>query len=198
MSGTTHMAVGAAITVTIVQPKNIQESMIALACGVIGGIAPDVDTENATMARIIRSILAFIASALIILYKCRNYIDDIHIQKTVQWLFEGIGIDNIFYCLLFFTLLMIGSFTKHRNVTHSIEFIACQTVVLYFIHPMLALPFVLSALSHTALDILNRKKVKISLLINKSLSFGICKSNGIIDRLFLVSSMIYIFIRASL
>jgi len=198
MSGTTHMAVGVAIAVTLTQPKDIKESIFAVSSGIIGGIAVDVDTENAVISRIIRSILALIGLVLILMYRYKDYIDFELINQIRDWIFQGLGMEKLVCCLLFFALIMIGSFTKHRRVTHSVEFILCQTAILYFLNPLLALPFALAALSHTLLDLLNHKKVQVSLLLHKSLSFGICKANGLVDRLILLTALLYICIKAAL
>lgn len=198
MSGTTHMAVGVAITVSLTQPKDIKESILAVASGIIGGIAVDVDTENAVISRVIRSILAFVGLALILIYRYKDYIDFELINQIKDWIFQGLGIERLVLCLLFFGSLMLGSFTKHRRVTHSVEFILSQCVIIYFINPILTLPFGLAALSHTLLDLLNHKKVQISLLLHKSVSFGICKANGLVDRMILLASVLYICIKAAL
>lgn len=54
MMGSTHMAVGAAVSLAVLQPDDLSSVACAIAGGVLGGLASDIDVRGSKGGREVR------------------------------------------------------------------------------------------------------------------------------------------------
>ena len=89
---------------------SVSESMIALALGIVGGILPDLDSENSKPIQIVFKILAIFLPLLVLLGLSLNLTI---LELLFVWIFSGF----ILHLTLFRFIL---SLTHHRGVFHTI------------------------------------------------------------------------------
>jgi hypothetical protein len=90
---------------------NIQESFIALCLGVLGGVLPDLDSDNSKPIQIAFKIISIFLPLLVLIALADKHYSIVHM----------IGIWLIASLLLRLTLLkFFVSVTKHRGIFHSI------------------------------------------------------------------------------
>ncbi len=181
MGGSTHLVIGASVAVLAARPSSTSELIIATAVGAAGGLLADVDTDNSKAAHVVRSALfALTAGVGFILYKHGSVGAEIY-EFIKRNILVNLTNTQIIAACTFMALLFIGTFQKHRHLTHSIEYALCISVSMYFMNPALALPMFAAMMSHMILDIFNYKAVLISYLFNFRTCFKLCKSQGSIN-----------------
>ncbi|MCD8021756.1 MAG: metal-dependent hydrolase, partial [Lachnospiraceae bacterium] len=85
--------------------------------------------------------------------------------------------------LLFLLLCILGRLTPHRSFTHSLPGMFLMSYAIFLIYPPFAESFCVSFLFHLALDILNKKPVRLLYPLRKGFSLNLCYADGIVNRL---------------
>ena len=174
MMGKTHVTVGLATALTILQPQSIGECMIALISGSLGGITADNDTLQRSHAKKGHSMaMKTIFSALLIdllfnLGICRS------VYETPTTAIIGF--------IAFLILWIIGYRSDHRTFTHSFMALILYSLSIGMIHKPLALGFAAAYLSHLILDITNRKKVPLFYPLDRGFCLKLCYANKTADK----------------
>ena len=157
MMGKTHLTVGVAAALAAVQPKSMAGCFAAVIGGAIGGVLCDIDTlrnegHNDSIA-IQLSALAAAASLLAADWRLNTGICRYVLSIDQNRLLYG--------ALALFTLWVIGFFSDHRGFTHSITAGALFSQAVWMICPPVVMPFAAAYASHIALDLLNKKGVRL-------------------------------------
>ena len=119
MSGTTHILIGTASAICVAKPSTRQELITVTILGALGGMIADIDTDNSKISHYFRTGLVLIL-ILGILEMKYNFIDYCYIDSIFKFI-SGHE-KTLIGLLLFLILLFAGTFTKHRRITHSIEY----------------------------------------------------------------------------
>lgn len=180
MMGKTHLAVGLATSLAVVQPKSFDECLMAIIGGAVGGVLADCDIidndykSDAVSAQLLASGIA--AAAFIV-----GYVFNLGFSQAVI----DQGIRSVIGSMGFILLYFVGVCSSHRTFTHSLTALALYTVAVYFICAPLAVGFFAAYLSHIALDIMNRRKVQIFYPFDFGVCFKWCYANKTADKVFM-------------
>lgn len=194
MSGTTHILLGTAATICVTQPTTKTELIAATLVGALGSMIADIDTDNSKISTFFRSGLFL----LILFGYLQLHYGVVDVSSIYQYMETQFALPQMIGCFVFLLLLLLGTFTKHRHVTHSIEYTLLLCVCMYFIQPSFVLPLAIGLLSHIVLDLLNYKKVRLSLLFKLEFAFKICASDGAINTLLTTVGLIAMYLMTAL
>lgn len=173
MDGRTHAIVGAATAVAVAQPKDVSGFVFAVSAGVLGGLYCDVDSKLSKGSKLLNKFLmatvTCITGALAIRMLAPDTVGRL-IVFPMAYAKAFIGF------LGMLVLAVVGSHTAHRRVTHSIEFILLVFVFAFLISLNFGVFVTAGMLSHSILDLFNKKPVRISLLLKIDVCFNLCSS----------------------
>ena len=194
MLGKTHLAMGAATALAIIQPDTTAGCFAAIIGGVVGGVLPDIDTmrnDGRLGAPQTQAFSATVTAALLLLDS---------ILKTGLW--AGLAAQNtktmIFGGCCFAVLWLWGYFSDHRSFTHSLLAMCLFAGAVNIIYSPFSIAFLLGYGSHLLLDLLNRRPLKLLYPLDSGMCFGLCYSNRTVnDVLLYVGSLasLYFIIR---
>lgn len=191
MRGRTHAIVGMATALTALIPTNniglIVSGTVATA---FGAIIPDIDvdgTNSLAKKELGKAALFTVAYAgtMPLLLELTGKAFTITALTLSSNLFIGLGILTVYS--------LLGFASPHRGFTHSIEGLLMATLGVYFTLPVLTTWFATGYITHLLLDLLNKKPIKLCLMLKKKFSFNLCTYDGIVDKLFNYGGKAYIF-----
>lgn len=178
MMSTAHILAGTASALMLAQAGSVEACVAAIMGGSVGGIIADCDItsshahRDALRGRIIVGGIALAALAI-----------DIQTGSGIcDHLVSHLGILPISGILLFAALTFIGRLSDHRSFTHSLVALAAFSFTVSLACQPLAPYFAMGYASHLALDALNKQPIKLLYPLKKGFKIGLCKSNGIADK----------------
>lgn len=186
MLGKTHMAVGAAATLAVIQPSSAYELVLALGGGVVGALISDIDVGTSESHRDadVVSGLAVISVAVALALDFFLGIGIVETIRSRESLIRIVG-----GLLLFIGICAFGKEQPHRSFMHSILALLALSLAVFLIYPPLVPYFGVGFLSHLASDIFNRKQVWI-LYPFTGFSLNLFSAKGIANQIFFVAGCI--------
>lgn len=183
MLSSTHFAVGAATAMTVCHPKSFTETLLVGAVGGVIGIWPDCDLENSKISKATNQLSLVIFGLLSLSFLVvRENINILNLGRLFKF-FLGLG--------LFIGLTFFGRTRPHREFTHSLLCCGILCVIFYWVMPDLCKAVVSGALSHLAIDCLNRKKVRLFFPLQFGIKLDLCSSTGLGNRMLGVAAGAY-------
>ena len=182
MLGKTHMAVGVAASLLLLQPQNLPELVLGAGTAAIGSVISDIDCGSSQSSRRADKII-FAAETVVIATAAA----EAHWHLGVyQKLMNNSSVSRIVLaCAAFLAICAYGKKTPHRSFMHSFLagglLMSCVAVFL----PMLIPYFGVAFASHLALDLLNHKGEQLLYPHKKRFSLGLCSASGFVNRVFL-------------
>lgn len=180
MMSKTHYAVGLATSLAVIQPKTINECLIAVIAGTIGGVLADIDIlDNDYQAdALIGQLLAAgtTAFAIVLDYLFKLGICQAIASHPILSIIGGVG---------YGVLWVIGFFSDHRTFTHSLTALALFSFAVWLIYLPALLGFAVAYFSHLILDILNKKKVPILYPLEFGICLKVCYANKTANKFFM-------------
>lgn len=177
MLGKTHLALGVAAAAAVLQPSTVPECLTAVLGGAVGGVLCDIDTlrnEGKNDSIMIQLTAALSAAALL----AADFFLHLGICEA------ALGSPNLTVgAIAFAALWIIGFFSNHRGFTHSLAAGAMFSQAVRMICPPLALPFAAAYLSHIAVDLLNKKGLRLLWPMKGGVRLGWCYSDRTADTL---------------
>lgn len=153
MLGKTHVAVGVAAALVVLQPISVGQCMCAVAGGALGGMICDIDgnwgTENPEYP-VADALFFAIVLALAALF------DWLFGDGLCDWIASHVSLLVVPPAIAMAALLAFGRASGHRSFMHSLAGCAAFTTCVYFLAEPIAWAFALGYLSHLALDLLNK------------------------------------------
>lgn len=177
MLGKTHFAIGIAAAAAVAHPHTAAECLAAVSAGAIGGVLCDIDTlrndgkQDSVMIQLTAALTA--ASLLAVDYFLHLGLCETALASPT--LTAG--------AIAFAVLWIIGFFTNHRSFTHSLLCGAMFSQAIWMICPPLALPFAAAYASHIAIDLLNKKGLRLLWPMKGGVRLGWCYSDRTADKL---------------
>lgn len=176
MLGKTHMAVGIASALAVMQPKNIPELVIGTGAAAIGGLISDIDVSTSAshkeadkiMLLAIGSIIATVAASAV--FKLDIYGKIMADSNMIRMLLGTI---------IFIGICAFGKEQPHRSFMHSILALVLLSGSLWVIFPIVVPYFAIAFISHLATDIFNFKDVRLLYPLKGGLSFHLFHAHGI-------------------
>lgn len=175
MDGKTHAVVGALTAVAVAHPETVSGYLFAASVGIVGGLFCDVDSKKSKGTKALQNTLMAITTAAVVVVMCNVLKLGITVYFREFMNYYRLSLIGLFGLV---AMGVVGTRMPHRQVTHSIEFIAIAAIFAALISREFGVLFAVGAASHVALDALNRKPVKISLLLNVNICLDLCSSSS--------------------
>lgn len=180
MMGKTHFTIGLATSLAVVRPKTIDECLVAVVAGTIGGVLADNDIlDNDYHSDALIGQLLAIGTTLL------SLILDYFLQIGICQSIIARPLWSLLGGIVFIALWIAGFLSDHRTFTHSLTALAAYSIAVVLIHPPLLVGFAAAYLSHLILDILNKKKVPILYPLNFGICFKMCYANKTANKVFM-------------
>mgnify|MGYP005924694307 FL=1 len=179
----THLSVGVAAALAVLQPDNLFECLAVTGIAAVGSVISDIDcgsSESSRRADQITFVLETIVIGIVVV--------EAHWHLGLyQRLMSNSSVSRVVLaCAAFLAVCAYGKKTPHRSFLHSFLagglLMSCVGVFL----PMLVPYFGIAFASHLALDFLNHKGEQLFYPYRKRFSIGICSASGLVNRLFLL------------
>lgn len=182
MLGKTHMAVGVAASLLLLQPHTLPELILGAGTAAVGSVISDIDCGTSESSRRADQII-FVLETIVI----GIVVVEAHWHLGLyQRLMSNSSVSRIVLaCAAFLAICAYGKKTPHRSFFHS--FLAgglLMSSVGVFL-PILVPYFGIAFASHLVLDFLNHKGEQLLYPYRKRFSLGICSASGLVNRLFL-------------
>ena len=182
MLGKTHMAVGVAASLLLLQPHTLPELILGAGTAAVGSVISDIDCGTSESSRRADQII-FVLETIVI----GIVVVEAHWHLGLyQRLMSNSSVSRIVLaCAAFLAICAYGKKTTHRSFFHS--FLAgglLMSSVGVFL-PILVPYFGIAFASHLVLDFLNHKGEQLLYPYRKRFSLGICSASGLVNRLFL-------------
>ena len=182
MLGKTHMAVGVAASLLLLQPHTLPELILGAGTAAVGSVISDIDCGTSESSRRADQIIFGLETIVIGIV-----VVEAHWHLGLyQRLMSNSSVSRIVLaCAAFLAICAYGKKTPHRSFFHS--FLAgglLMSSVGVFL-PILVPYFGIAFASHLVLDFLNHKGEQLLYPYRKRFSLGICSASGLVNRLFL-------------
>lgn len=178
MLGKTHLAVGTAVSLAILQPVTLAQLAIGISAAAVGSLISDIDVEKSISSRGANKVAGIYVTAIFIavIVECLFHVGIVSLIKKNSMLMRiatGIAI--------FMSICAFGKTQPHRSFMHSLLALVvlsgsvaliCLTAVPYF-----SVAFI----SHIVADLFNYKKVRLFYPLQKGISFKICYAKGFVN-----------------
>jgi len=177
MNSQTHMCVGAAASLALLQPIGVGATLATIAGGFLGGWISDIDVHRKTKASDYlptSDVFLPLVVAIILDYAFHFGFCDYVISHVRPINLAGL--------LAFVALAIIGSRTGHRTFMHSLLAVILFSLALFAALPPVAPAFAIGMLFHVFLDLTNNLGIRLLFPLRFKLCFSWFSPNGIADR----------------
>lgn len=179
--GKTHVAVGMATSLLILQPTNPKGCIVAIIGGAIGGVAADIDILNDDYKHD-----ALIGQFLAVGISCIALIIDYFLKLGICKFMQErntflIGLGAVIYLVLW----IVGYHSDHRKFTHSFLAMLLFSTAIYLLSPMIAGAYIIGYFSHLLLDLLNKKRVLLFYPLGKGMCLKLCYAGKSANKAFM-------------
>ena len=202
MLGKTHMVVGAATALAVLQPSTVSGCLCAAAGGVIGGWICDIDVRNYSAGGedgdgeseeelVAHSDERWQVFVFVLIIAAICFVADYFAGDGMcAYITSHLGIPMIVAVALFVIVCAYGIISAHRTVMHSIlggiVLSSCVNVLCAPLAPAFALGYA----SHVGLDLFNKRRLQLLWPLEVGIKFGVCGSNGVANRVIGVVGLI--------
>lgn len=179
MTGKTHLAVGIASALCMVQPQTPRELVLCLSAAAVGSMISDIDVTTSDSREALNRItlLAGIAVLLAGIAELR-----FHLGIVRNFDRQSSGFRLAVGLAAFWLVCSFGKNQPHRSFMHSFAGMAALTGILLVIYPAVVPGFLTAMMSHVVIDLLNRRNVRLLYPLRHGFCFGVCSSDGWADR----------------
>ncbi|HIQ74437.1 MAG TPA: metal-dependent hydrolase [Candidatus Cottocaccamicrobium excrementipullorum] len=180
MTGKTHLTAGTAAALCLLRPDSPGKWVVCTAAAAVGAVICDVDVSTSDSRETLNQITAL--TLLSVLAVC----------LAEFWFHLGIlrnfNRESSWFRLIsgFLALLVLCSWGKtrpHRSFMHSLPCLVLLSGIIGYIYPALVPGFFIGMGSHIVLDLLNYKGVRLLYPLKFKLSFSLCSSHGLVNRM---------------
>lgn len=180
MMAKAHIAVGMAAAFTLTQPGSVPEALPVITGAALGCLICDLDcetkAERSDSSRW-RIVMAAVAAATLI---------EDHLLGAGMW--DSLSRQGPYLSFAglagFMLTCTFAGISGHRGFSHSILALALETLSLWLMFPAAALPFAAAFASHLALDLMNKRSVRLLYPADKGFCLGWFYSDRLADKLF--------------
>lgn len=179
MMGKTHLAVGVTAALAAARPGTATECLAAVLGGAVGGVLCDIDTlrsEGSNDSIGVQLCALAIAACVLGLdwWQRAGLCAGVMALERERLICGAVG----------FTLLWLaGLFSSHRGFTHSLTAGLLFAKAVDLLCPAAALPFAAAYASHLAIDLLNKKGMRLLFPLKGRVCLGWCYSDRAVNTL---------------
>ena len=177
----THLSVGVAAALAVLQPDNLFECLAVTGIAAVGSVISDIDADQSKIRREADLMLGIGAAVLaaVMIAQTRFHVDLTKYLSGNQTLSERSVTAGVFIILC-----VIGKMTPHRSFMHSLAAEVIFTMVTYtMFSKQAALAFMIAFMTHILLDLPNCKGIQLFWPIPGHHCFKLCASNGWVNRI---------------
>lgn len=181
MLQSTHVAVGVATALAVLQPANFPECLVVTGIAACGSVISDIDSENSKIRKRVDWMLGCCAAVLIIVFLVQMRLGfDLTKYLNGSQSFQVHAVATGILLIL----CVIGKNTAHHSMMHSIPAGALFAAPLVVIFPLkMTLAFAIAFATHLMLDLLNNKGLRLFWPGKKRFCLHICASDGWVNRM---------------
>ena len=179
MLGKTHMAVGVAAGLLVLQPKNLQELILGTGVSAIGSVISDIDVGTSESHKDADKIIGMTIAALLFMVAV-ECIWHVGIYKKLMR--DSSVPREIIAAAIFLGICAFGKEQSHRSFMHSILALVLLTGCVAIFLPLAAPYFEIGFLSHLSADLLNRRGERLLYPWKKGFCLRLCSSSGIVNK----------------
>lgn len=186
MTGKTHIAIGVAAALQIIQPKTAPEICLCVTAAAVGASVPDIDVSSSTSRKSYER-LSFVGVLMLSGLVVFNQLDGVmeFVKGNPDMLKSCIS------ALLAVIICGFGMRKPHRTFMHSIPCAIVLSVLAGRILESAVWPFVIGITLHIAVDLLNMKGVQLAYPLKKKYCLKLCSASGMVnDTLMAISTLI--------
>ena len=184
MLGHTHMAVGIATGLLLVQPKSLPELLVGVSAGAVGGLISDIDVGTSKSHKQ-ADIITMGAALIVAIVLLADWLFKVGIQDMLM---KNENFVQIFLpTMVFIGICAYGKGTHHRSFMHSFVAFILLTACVGFAVPMAAPYFGAGFLSHIFIDMFNKRKEQLFWPSKKGVCFKLCSSHGKVNKILFYS-----------
>ncbi|HIX77483.1 MAG TPA: metal-dependent hydrolase [Candidatus Fusicatenibacter merdavium] len=188
MTGKTHWAVGTAAALCLGQPANFREWVLCVGAAAVGSVICDVDVTTSdsreTLNRItVVAVLVAVAVGAAEAWWHLGIVRNFERESNLFRLIVGFA--------AFLAVCTFGKNQPHRSFMHSFAGWFLLGGITGLIYPAMTPYFSIAMLSHMAIDLLNRRNVRLLYPLKKGFSFRVCSADGLVNHvLFLAGAAV--------
>lgn len=193
MEKKTHVMCANLVSLCLMRPDSIFDLVVTCGVATMGGLVPDVDLKDSTSDKLFDRLMTSLITIVVMSFFIK-YFFDIDLYCKIK---ECSDIFNYLISIcLFIVIAYFGSKSSHRSFTHSILGLFIYSGILFYGFGFnVVIPYFVSHLSHIVLDLFNRKGVALFYPSKYRLCFGICDSNGKVNKfLFWLFSLLIVLV----
>lgn len=184
MMSKTHLTIGIASSLAIVNPTTLTGCAMSVIVGSVGGVLADNDIldNDYHSDALIGQLLAFGISAftLVIDYFFKLGICNYVVNHKTMSIIAG-----IVFCITYF----VGFMSNHRTFTHSFLALGIYATSIYIVYPTALIGFSVAYFSHLLLDLLNKKKIPLLYPIKGGICLKLCYANKMGNKVFMYGGL---------
>ncbi|MDE6087654.1 MAG: metal-dependent hydrolase [Oscillospiraceae bacterium] len=181
------MAVGVAATLAVTHPNTITSILMAVSMGAVGALISDLDVDSSIANKKANQIFPL----LLVIVVLAVIIDLVFQVGLWQKIWNNSNLLKILGgTAAFVSICLFGKNQPHRSFMHSFLALATLDISLSLIYLPLVQYFTVGFLSHLAIDLLNKKKLKLLYPKKDGFSLKLCSSSGIVNRILFVTCSI--------
>lgn len=187
MLGKTHFSVGVAAAIAVTQPATLSEMILAVGMGGMGALISDIDAGTSESHRDADKITMFTILIVLGVFASDYFFHTGMIDRIIKS--SGYG-QMITGFLLFIGICAFGKEQPHRSFMHSLLAMLLLCLTIHLVWQKAVPYFAVGFLSHLALDLFNKKRIRLLYPLKSGVAFGLFKSDGLVNHLlFLLGSV---------
>ncbi|MFZ2757079.1 MAG: metal-dependent hydrolase [Atopobiaceae bacterium] len=174
MMSKTHIAIGIAASLAVLQPQAASACLPVVLGGAIGGLLSDVDVRATARSRDAMQGRAIDAALSVGLLAC----DWVTGGQIRGYFLAHLGPQQVVGALALLGLGALGMLSAHRTFTHSLLGLALFGGALWLVCPPVVPAFAVGFISHVVLDMLNKTPVRVLFPARPGFCLGLCRADG--------------------
>ncbi len=191
MLGKTHLAVGIAASMAVLQPVTLSQLAIGISAATVGAVISDIDVDTSISSRgagkVAGVYMTLIFIAVVVEWLFHVGIVSL-IQKNIIWMRVATGI------ALFMSICAFGKMQPHRSFMHSFSALLILSGSVALICPIAVPYFSIAFISHILTDLLNYKKVRLFYPLQGGVCFKMCHAKGLVNSVLFIAGTVIIIV----
>ncbi|MDE5768439.1 MAG: metal-dependent hydrolase, partial [Oscillospiraceae bacterium] len=169
-------------------PDTIPGILTAVSMGAVGALISDLDVDSSIANKKANQILPLLL-VIVVLAVIIDLVFQVGLWRKI-WNHSNF-LKILGGIVAFVSICLFGKNQPHRSFMHSLLALATLDISLSLIYLPFVQYFTVGFLSHLAIDLLNKKKLKLLYPKKDGFSLRLCSSSGIVNRiLFVVCSVL--------
>ena len=184
----THLVVGIAATLTMLRPESLEITIPVTIAAACGSVICDIDSDMSGARRSADVFTSVSVLAFITLFIIEKILGISVSEKIME---NQDLVIRILAAMGFLALCAVGKLISHRSFMHSLMAGILLSICLYLAtSKLMAVSFFGGFLSHLALDLMNRKGIRILWPMKDFICLNLCDADGIINKALFITGAI--------